>query len=61
MILNSYKENWEEIVKQLTELRDEMAEGRKVETEGISIVEAPFYDFVENGNYQPKWRRNSQG
>ena len=46
MILNSYKENWEEIMKQLTGLRDEMAEGRKVETEGISIVEAPFYDLL---------------
>jgi len=47
MILNAYKENWEEIAKQLTELRDEMAEGRKVETEGISIVEAPFYDLLK--------------
>ncbi len=48
-ILNSYKENWEEIVKQLTGLRDEMAEGRKVETEGISIIEAPFYDLLKTG------------
>jgi hypothetical protein len=24
-----------------------MAEGRKVETEGISIVEAPFYDLLK--------------
>lgn len=47
MILNSYKENWEEIVKELTSLRDEMAEGRKVETEGISIVEAPFFDLLK--------------
>lgn len=47
MILNSYKENWEEIVKQLTELRDEMAKGRKVETEGISVVEAPFYEILK--------------
>ncbi len=46
-ILNAYKENWEEIVKQLGELRDEMAEGRKVETEDISIVEAPFYDLLK--------------
>jgi type I restriction enzyme, R subunit len=45
-ILNSYKENWEEIEKELTALRDEMAEGRKVETEGIPIVEAPFYDLL---------------
>ena len=46
-ILNAYKENWEEIVKQLGELRDEMAEGRKPETEGISIIEAPFYDLLK--------------
>jgi type I restriction enzyme, R subunit len=46
-ILNAYKENWEEIVKQLEDLRDEMAEGRKVETEGISIIEAPFYDILK--------------
>ena len=46
-ILNSYKENWEEIVKQLGELRDEMGKGRKPETEGISIIEAPFYDLLK--------------
>lgn len=46
-ILNAYKENWEEIVKELGKLRDEMAEGRKPETEGISIVEAPFYDLIK--------------
>jgi type I restriction enzyme, R subunit len=46
-ILNAYKENWEEIVKQLGELREEMATGRKVETEGISIIEAPFYDLLK--------------
>ena len=47
-ILNAYKENWEEIVKQLGELRDEMAEGRKEETEGISIVEAPFFHYLKS-------------
>lgn len=47
-ILNAYKENWEEIVKELGRLRDEMAEGRKEETEGISIIEAPFYDFLKS-------------
>jgi type I restriction enzyme R subunit len=45
-ILSAYKENWEEIVKELGKLRDEMAEGRKPETEGISIVEAPYYDLI---------------
>jgi type I restriction enzyme R subunit len=47
-ILNAYKENWEEIVKELGKLRDEIAEGRKQETEGISILEAPFYDFLKS-------------
>ncbi len=47
IILNTYRENWEEIAKQLIELRDEMAAGRKPETEGISMVEAPFYDFLK--------------
>ena len=47
-ILNAYKENWEEIVKELGKLRDEMAEGRKPETEGISIAEAPFYDLLKS-------------
>ena len=36
-------------MKQLTGLRDELAEGRKIETEGISIVEAPFYDLLKAG------------
>ena len=48
MILSAYKENWEDIVKELGKLRDEMAEGRKPETEGISLVEAPFYDFLKS-------------
>ena len=47
MILNAYKENWEEIVKELSRLREEMAVGRKDETEGISSVEAPFYDLLK--------------
>jgi len=48
MILNAYKENWEAIVRLLGELRDDMATGRKPETEGISLVEAPFYDFLKS-------------
>jgi type I restriction enzyme R subunit len=47
-ILSAYKENWEEIVKQLNDLRDDMAKGRKPETEGISIIEAPFFDFLKS-------------
>ncbi len=48
MILSAYKENWEEIAKQLDELRVEMAKGRKPETDGISNVEAPFYDLLKS-------------
>ena len=47
-ILNAYKENWEEIAKELGKLREEMAEGRKQDIEGISIVEAPFFDLIAN-------------
>lgn len=47
-ILNAYKENWETIVDELNKLRKEMAEGRQAETEGISIVEAPFFDLLKN-------------
>lgn len=46
-ILHAYQENWEEIVKELGRLRDEMSEGRTPGTEGISIVEAPFYDLIK--------------
>ena len=47
-ILSAYKENWETIVDELNKLREEMAEGRQEETEGISIVEAPFFDLLKN-------------
>ena len=46
MILNAYRENWEEIVNQLNGLRTEMSEGRQPETEGISVTESPFYDLL---------------
>jgi type I restriction enzyme R subunit len=46
-ILNAYKENWETIVDELNKLRKEMAEGRQAETQGISIVEAPFFDLLK--------------
>jgi type I restriction enzyme R subunit len=38
MIMNSYKENWEEIVKELGKLRDEMNVERK--------KEEPFFDLI---------------
>ena len=47
-ILSAYKENWETIVDELSKLREEMAEGRQPETEGVSIVEAPFFDLFKN-------------
>lgn len=47
-ILNAYKDNWETIVDELDKLRKEMAEGRQAETEGISIIEAPFFDLLKN-------------
>lgn len=45
-ILSAYKENWEDIAKELEKLREEMVVGRKEETEGISIIEAPFFDIL---------------
>ncbi|RYE53176.1 MAG: type I restriction endonuclease subunit R, partial [Sphingobacteriales bacterium] len=48
MILSAYKEKWEEIVKELSNLRDQMAEGRKEETEGISSQQAPFFDLLRS-------------
>jgi type I restriction enzyme R subunit len=47
MIMNSYKENWEDIVRELGSLREEMASGRKQDTDDISIIEAPFYDLLK--------------
>ena len=47
-ILNSYKENWETIVNELQKLRAEMVEGRQEDIEGISNVEAPFFDLLKS-------------
>ena len=46
-IINSYKENWEDILQELINLRDELAKGRKEETDGIPSLEAPFYDLLK--------------
>jgi len=40
MILNAYKENWEEIVKQLGDLKEEMKKERK--------KEEPFFDLINS-------------
>jgi len=47
-ILNAYKENWKEIVKALKDLKDDMAKGRQAGTEGVSAVEAPFFDLLKS-------------
>jgi type I restriction enzyme R subunit len=47
-ILNSYKDNWETIVEELDKLRKEMAGGRQQDIEGISNVEAPFFDLLKS-------------
>jgi type I restriction enzyme R subunit len=61
-ILNAYQENWEEIERELGKLREEMAQGRKAETEGISEVEAPFYDIIKNylGSEDPNAVNNTK-
>ncbi|OPL13214.1 MAG: hypothetical protein AVO38_13920 [delta proteobacterium ML8_D] len=46
-ILNAYKDNWETIVDELDKLRKEMAQGRQEDIEGISVVEAPFFDLLK--------------
>ncbi len=59
MILSAYKENWEEITKELEKVREEIAAGRKPETEGISIIEAPFYDcLISNYSFDDEARVN---
>jgi hypothetical protein len=40
MILNAYKENWEEILKELTALKEEMKVERK--------KEEPFFDLISS-------------
>lgn len=47
-ILSAYKDNWETIVHELNKLREEMAKGRKDDIEGVSIVEAPFFDLLKD-------------
>ncbi|MBA3901388.1 MAG: DUF3387 domain-containing protein, partial [Bacteroidetes bacterium] len=46
-ILNSYKDNWDTIVAELEELRNEMKKGRKPGVEGIPLKEAPFFDLLK--------------
>lgn len=47
-ILNSYKENWEEIVKQLQSLTDDMKEDRKKEEPFIDLINSYLIDPNES-------------
>lgn len=47
IILKKFKENWDEQVKQLTELREEMKKGRTAAESGLDPKRhAPFYDLL---------------
>ncbi len=47
-ILKRYKENWDEQVKFMKLLREEIRQGRKAEDGGLDPVRyAPFYDMVK--------------
>lgn len=52
-ILNAYQERWDEIVSELSELRDEMAEGRSDDIEGITKIQAPFFEILKNAVTEP--------
>jgi type I restriction enzyme R subunit len=45
-LIQQYKDNWDQLVKELFDLRKESEEGRKEEIEGVSAQVAPFYDLV---------------
>jgi len=47
MLMNAYRENWEEIVIQLDKLREDLAEGRQEAPEGMTLTEAPYYDLMK--------------
>lgn len=45
-ILKQHKENWERLVEGLKGIRDEALEGRTKTEEGVSAIEAPFFDLM---------------
>lgn len=47
-ILKSYEGNWEMIAEELGKLRSDMGEGRNEGDSDIPIMEAPFFDILEN-------------
>ena len=46
-ILKEYKEKWDLIVLELSNLREDMAKGRTEIEEGVSNQEAPFFELME--------------
>lgn len=49
-ILERYKGNWDQIVEELENLRDDLDKGRQKEVEiyGLSEQEIPFYDLIQD-------------
>ncbi|WP_020601780.1 type I restriction endonuclease subunit R [Spirosoma spitsbergense] len=45
-LLQQHQQDWEKLVQDLKALRDETLAGRKQTEEGVSTVEAPFFDLM---------------
>jgi hypothetical protein len=57
-ILKRFKDNWDEQVKYLKELREEMRAGRKTEEGGLDPVRyAPFYDMLKEISLKDKFQK----
>lgn len=55
-ILERYKENWDAIVVEFTNIREELVKGRDNENEekGLSVQELPFFDLIIDEIYKEK-------
>ena len=45
-LIKKHKDDWDQLTLELTELRDEVKEGRKEDESALSTKEAPFYDRI---------------
>ena len=45
-LIKQYKDNWDQLGRELFDLRTEAEAGRKEETGGVTAQEAPFYDLI---------------
>jgi type I restriction enzyme R subunit len=45
-LIQQYKENWEQLYKEMFSLRKDAEAGRKETIEGVSVQAAPFYDLI---------------